>query len=125
MVGKDNLKAEDLNSCFEKLMMLGGIGFQREGAKMEGIITEWKDIPTELLSQIVSLVDDQTVIVASGVCRGWRDAICLGLTHLSLSWYIFFHFFFSFFFSFLFSFLLQVFVLLQGQSCHIICHPSN
>jgi len=58
--------------------------------KMEGgVVNEWKDIPMELLLQIVSLVDDQTVVVASGVCRGWRDASCLGLTHLSLSWYIF------------------------------------
>ncbi|KAJ6306904.1 hypothetical protein OIU78_022083 [Salix suchowensis] len=54
---------------------------------MEGVvITEWKDIPVELLLRIVSLVDDRTVIMASGVCSGWRDAICLGLTHLSLSW---------------------------------------
>ncbi|KAH6778098.1 hypothetical protein C2S52_006394 [Perilla frutescens var. hirtella] len=30
-------------------------------------ITEWKDIPVELLLMILSLVDDQTVIVASGV----------------------------------------------------------
>ncbi|GMY06573.1 F-box protein SKP2B [Fagus crenata] len=87
MVGKDNLKTEDLNLCFEKLMMLGGSGFGKGGVKMEcGAITEWKDIPMELLLQIASLVDDRTVIVASGVCRGWRDAICLGLTHLSLSW---------------------------------------
>jgi hypothetical protein len=90
MVGKDNLKTEDLNLCFEKLMMLGGSGIGKGGVKMEGgVINEWKDIPMELLLQIVSLVDDQTVVVASGVCRGWRDAICLGLTRLSLSWYIF------------------------------------
>ncbi|KAG6602148.1 F-box protein SKP2A, partial [Cucurbita argyrosperma subsp. sororia] len=51
-----------------------------------GVIARWKDIPMELLLQIISLVDDRTVIVASGVCRGWRDAICFGLLHLSLSW---------------------------------------
>ncbi|KAF8404353.1 hypothetical protein HHK36_009236 [Tetracentron sinense] len=56
--------------------MLGG------GGKM----SDWKDIPMELLLRIVSLVDDRTVIIASGVCTGWRDAICLGLTRLSLSW---------------------------------------
>lgn len=84
-MGKDNLRTEDLNLCFERLMMLGGVGVGKGGAKMEGI-AEWKDIPMELLLQIVSLVDDQTVIVVSGVCRGWRDALCLGLTHLSLSW---------------------------------------
>lgn len=88
-MGKDNLKTEDLNLCFEKLMMLGGSGFGK-GVKMEGgVINEWKDIPMELLLQILSLVDDQTVFVAFGVCRGWRDAIFLGLTHLSLIWYIF------------------------------------
>ncbi|XP_050254528.1 F-box protein SKP2B isoform X1 [Quercus robur] len=87
MVGKDNLKTEDLNLCFEKLMMLGGSGFGKGGGKMEGgVINEWKDIPMELLLQILSLVDDQTVFVAFGVCRGWRDAIFLGLTHLSLIW---------------------------------------
>lgn len=92
MVGKENLKAEDLNLCFEKLMMLGGSARSGGGkVKMEaGVITEWKDIPMELLLQIVSIVDDKTVIVASGVCRGWRDAICMGHTHLSFSWYMFF-----------------------------------
>lgn len=86
-MGKDNWKTEDLNLCFEKLVMLSGLGIGKGGVKMEGgVITEWKDIPMELLLQILSLVDDQTVIMASGVCRGWRDAICLGLTHLSLSW---------------------------------------
>ncbi|KAL5571716.1 hypothetical protein UlMin_021313 [Ulmus minor] len=88
MVGKENQGAEELNQCFEKMMM-GSRGGASNGAKgkMEGgAIKEWKDIPMELLLQIVSLVDDQTVIVASGVCRGWRDGICLGLTHLSLSW---------------------------------------
>lgn len=97
MIGAEGLKTDDLDLCFEKLMMVfggGGIG----GGKMGGgrVITEWKDIPMELLLRIVSLVDDQTVIVASGVCSGWRDAICWGLTHLSLSWYInsspFYHF---------------------------------
>ncbi|XP_004290569.1 PREDICTED: F-box protein SKP2B [Fragaria vesca subsp. vesca] len=82
MVGKENLKTEDLNLLFEKLMMIGG-----GQVKMEGrVITDWKDIPMELLLQILTLVDDRTVITASGVCRGWRDAICLGLTRLSLSW---------------------------------------
>ncbi|XP_057468712.1 F-box protein SKP2A-like isoform X2 [Actinidia eriantha] len=64
-------------------MVFGGGG----GAQMGGggAITEWKDIPMELLLRIVSLVDDRTVIVVSGVCSGWRDAICWGLTQLSLS----------------------------------------
>ncbi|CAN7129085.1 unnamed protein product [Brassica rapa subsp. narinosa] len=63
-----------LDRCFEKM-------------KMEGVvITEWKDIPVELLMKILNLVDDRTVIIASGVCSGWRDAISFGLTRLSLSW---------------------------------------
>ncbi|KAJ6352659.1 hypothetical protein OIU76_001815 [Salix suchowensis] len=91
MAGEVLARSEDLNSCFEKLMMLafgdGKRGGSEGGVKMEGVvITEWKDIPVELLLRIVSLVDDRTVIMASGVCSGWRDAICLGLTHLSLSW---------------------------------------
>lgn len=81
---------------FEKLMMVGsggggdgdGDGDGGEVKVKGGGITDWKDIPMELLLQIVSLVaDDQTVIIASGVCRGWRDSICRGVTHLSLSWY--------------------------------------
>uniref|UniRef100_A0A5B6Z2H0 Putative F-box protein SKP2A-like n=1 Tax=Davidia involucrata TaxID=16924 RepID=A0A5B6Z2H0_DAVIN len=90
MVGKEGLRTEDLDLCFEKLMVFCGSnndGYMG-GSKMggRGVITEWKDIPMELLLRIVSLVDDRTVIVASGVCCGWRDAICWGLTHLSLSW---------------------------------------
>ena len=66
-----------LDRCFEKM-------------KMEGVvITEWKDIPVELLMKILNLVDDRTVIIASGVCSGWRDAISFGLTRLSLSWYVY------------------------------------
>ncbi|XWS15202.1 hypothetical protein CRYUN_Cryun35bG0074500 [Craigia yunnanensis] len=77
--------SEDLNLCFEKLMMVAA-GKSDEGVKMvDVVITEWKDIPMELLFRIVSLVDDRTAIVASGVCCGWRDAICLGLTQLCLS----------------------------------------
>lgn len=75
-------ETEGFNSSFEKLMVFGV-------AESGGVrITEWKDIPVELLLRILSLVDDQSVIVASGVCHGWRDAISWGLTHLSLSWYI-------------------------------------
>lgn len=87
MVGREGLKTEGLDLCFDKLMVFGGTG-GIGGTKMEGagMITEWKDIPMELLLRIVSLVDDRTVIVASGVCSGWRDAICWGLTQLSLSW---------------------------------------
>ncbi|EPS69842.1 hypothetical protein M569_04919 [Genlisea aurea] len=61
---------------------LGKMVFDYDGGGVE----DWKDIPVELLLRIVSLVDDRTVIVASGVCHGWRDAIRWGLTRLSLSW---------------------------------------
>uniref|UniRef100_A0A1J3FW47 F-box protein SKP2A n=1 Tax=Noccaea caerulescens TaxID=107243 RepID=A0A1J3FW47_NOCCA len=71
MVGEASMK---LDQCFQKM-------------KTEGIsMKEWKDIPVELLMRILSLVDDRNVIVASGVCSGWRDAISLGLTRLRLSW---------------------------------------
>lgn len=57
---------------------------QMEAVSLNG----WKDLPMELLLRIV-LGDDRTVIVASGVCTGWRDAICTGLARLCLSWYSF------------------------------------
>ena len=90
MIAEAKVGREDLNLCFEKLMMVAA-GNSGEGVKMEGVvISEWKDIPMELLLRIVSLVDDRTAIVASGVCSGWRDCICLGLTQLCLSWYMIF-----------------------------------
>lgn len=90
MVGKEGLRTGVLNLSFGKLMMVGGGENSGKGVNLKaGVITDWKDIPVELLMQILSLVDDQTVIIASEVCRGWREAICFGLTRLSLSWYIF------------------------------------
>ncbi|KAL3845469.1 hypothetical protein ACJIZ3_002872 [Penstemon smallii] len=86
---------EGLNLSFEKMMVFGEDGnMNRNNSDCEmgfglggGLrISEWKDIPVELLVRILSLVDDQTVIVASGVCHGWRDAISWGVTHLSFSW---------------------------------------
>lgn len=84
-------ETEGLNLSFEKLMVFGGAEHMNEsGVGLGGgvRITEWKDIPVELLLRILSLVDDRTVVVASGVCHGWRDAISWGLTRLSLSWYM-------------------------------------
>ncbi|KAF6170515.1 hypothetical protein GIB67_031923 [Kingdonia uniflora] len=79
MVAK-GLKTGDLELCFKKLGMVGGA---------KGVImTEWKDLPMELLLRILTLTDDRSVILASGVCTGWREAICLGLTHFNLSWCI-------------------------------------
>ncbi|KAK3000478.1 hypothetical protein RJ639_021311 [Escallonia herrerae] len=90
MIGAEGLKTDDLGLCFEHMIVFsaGGGGGGIGAANVVGgrVITDWKDIPMELLLRIVSLVDDRTVIVASGVCSGWSDAICLGLTRLSLSW---------------------------------------
>lgn len=83
LVEQERQRGEDLDFCFRNLMVFGEEGKMKGGV---GLMNEWKDIPMELLLRIVSLVDDRTVIMASGVCSGWRDAICLGLTHLSLSW---------------------------------------
>ncbi|EFJ07755.1 hypothetical protein SELMODRAFT_133097 [Selaginella moellendorffii] len=48
--------------------------------------SKWQDIPMELLVRILALVDHRTVLVASGVCTGWRDALSLGILELSFSW---------------------------------------
>ncbi|GFQ01639.1 F-box protein skp2a [Phtheirospermum japonicum] len=84
---------EGLDLTFEKMMVFGSVENMNRsynsggGGEIGGLkLSEWNDIPVELLLRILSLVDDQTVIVASGVCHGWRDAISWGLTHLSLSW---------------------------------------
>eukprot|EP00262_Sarcandra_glabra_P004524 TRINITY_DN1560_c0_g1_i1.p1 TRINITY_DN1560_c0_g1~~TRINITY_DN1560_c0_g1_i1.p1 ORF type:complete len:360 (-),score=25.80 TRINITY_DN1560_c0_g1_i1:394-1473(-) len=76
-MGGEILGTEDLDVYFRNLMVVGG------GKVMGG---DWKDLPMELLLRIVSLVDNRTIITASGICTGWRDAISSGLTHLSLSW---------------------------------------
>ncbi|KAJ8618826.1 hypothetical protein MRB53_015012 [Persea americana] len=80
MVG-GKVGTEDLDVCFRNLGVAVGGGEMGGGA-----IVDWKDLPMELLMRIISLVDDRTVIMAFGVCTGWREAISLGLTHLSLSW---------------------------------------
>ncbi|KAH0683379.1 hypothetical protein KY290_021965 [Solanum tuberosum] len=80
MIGVEDLS---LDKLFVNNGSRGGVCKMGGGVMMMG---EWKDIPMELLLRIASLVDDRTVIVASGVCSGWRDAISWGLTRLSLSW---------------------------------------
>lgn len=50
--------------------------------------SKWPDIPMELLVRIMTLVDNRTVVVASGVCNAWRDALRHGILELSFSWYI-------------------------------------
>lgn len=83
----------DLDIWFKRLILSGG------GGKIEKtgeVMARWKDLPMELLLRILSLVDDRTVIVASGVCISWREALRLGLTKLSLSWFSLFCGFFFF-----------------------------
>lgn len=90
--------AEGLELCFENMMAFSGVGNvindddnkSKCGDDLDGglRLSEWQDIPVELLLRILSLLDDPTVIVASGVCHGWREAISWGLTRFSLSWYV-------------------------------------
>ena len=80
----------DLDFWFQNLMISSGM--QTKGFRSE--MSGWKDLPIELLLRIILLTDDRTdrtAIVASGVCTGWREALCAGLTHLSLSWYSYFN----------------------------------
>ncbi|KAL9250350.1 F-box protein SKP2B-like protein [Drosera capensis] len=86
MVEMEGSKSEELDLCFKKLMVYGAsVGAEVGNMEVE-VICEWKDLPMELLLRILSLLDDQSVIRASGVCSAWRDAIFLGQTHLCLSW---------------------------------------
>ncbi|XP_020580378.1 F-box protein SKP2A [Phalaenopsis equestris] len=72
----------NLDMWFKSLMVFDGRGKIETGAA----ITGWKDLPMELLMRILALGDDRMAIVASGVCTGWRDAVCFGLSRLCLSW---------------------------------------
>lgn len=53
---------------------------------LEDVDSKWQDLPMELLVRILGLVDHRTVIVACGVCTGWRDAMRFGILELSFSW---------------------------------------
>ncbi|KAG8068600.1 hypothetical protein GUJ93_ZPchr0005g14801 [Zizania palustris] len=79
---------EDLDAWFRSLMLSTGNGRgQPESGGAMPTLSGWKDLPIELLLRIMSVVgDDRMLIVASGVCTGWRDALGWGLTNLSLSW---------------------------------------
>ncbi|CAM6084918.1 unnamed protein product [Calypogeia fissa] len=48
--------------------------------------SKWLDLPMELLVRIMTLVDNRTIVVASGVCNAWRDALRHGILDLSFSW---------------------------------------
>ena len=78
----------ELDACFRNLTMSSGRGSgQAETGGDMPTLAGWKDLPMELLMRIISVVgDDRIVVVASGVCTGWRDALGWGVTNLSLSW---------------------------------------
>ncbi|TVU19448.1 hypothetical protein EJB05_35598 [Eragrostis curvula] len=77
----------ELDSWFNSLMLstTSERGQAENGGGMP-TLSGWKDLPMELLMRIMSIVgDERMVIVASGVCTGWRDALGWGVTNLSLS----------------------------------------
>ncbi|KAL6840218.1 hypothetical protein ACP4OV_030028 [Aristida adscensionis] len=78
----------ELNNSFNDLIVSGGGGSgQAHNTGTGATLTGWKDLPMELLLRIMSTVgDERIIIVASGVCTGWRDALSWGVTKLSLSW---------------------------------------
>jgi hypothetical protein len=83
------LMSGNLNNSFNALMVSGG---GESGQAQNGgtcTLSGWKDLPMELLLRIISVAgDDRMVIVASGVCTGWRDALGWGVTNLSFSWLV-------------------------------------
>eukprot|EP00249_Psilotum_nudum_P017777 c26483_g3_i1 orf=414-875(+) len=66
--------------------VIGACNFCQEINSADYGESKWQDLPMELLIRILSLVDHRTVIVASGVCTGWKDAICSGILEISFSW---------------------------------------
>lgn len=80
----------DMKHRWKKMMQkrIIGMGSEDAGDEKQGDMAEskWKDMPMELLVRILALGDDRTVVVATGVCTGWRDSICAGVTDLSFAW---------------------------------------
>lgn len=80
----------DMKHRWKKMMQkrVTGIGFEDAGdeKQVDMADSKWQDMPMELLVRILALVDDRTVVVATGVCTGWRDSICAGVTELSFAW---------------------------------------
>ncbi|XP_024315013.1 F-box protein SKP2A isoform X2 [Brachypodium distachyon] len=83
-----NLMSGNLDNSFSALMVSGGgESGQAQNGGLGTILSGWKDLPMELLLRIISVAgDDRMVVVASGVCTGWRDALGWGVTSLSFSW---------------------------------------
>ena len=82
------LTSANLDNSFNALMVSGdGDNGQAQNGGTGTTLLGWKDLPVELLLRIISIAgDDRMVIVASGVCTGWRDALGWGVTSLSFSW---------------------------------------
>jgi F-box and leucine-rich repeat protein 1 (S-phase kinase-associated protein 2) len=78
----------ELNNTVNDIMDTeGNESGHAQNAAPGATLTGWKDLPMELLLRIMSIVgDDRMVIVASGVCTGWREALGWGVTNLSLLW---------------------------------------
>uniref|UniRef100_A0ACD5XBA2 Uncharacterized protein n=2 Tax=Avena sativa TaxID=4498 RepID=A0ACD5XBA2_AVESA len=78
----------NLDNSFSGLMVSGDCeGGQAHNDGTNTTLLGWKDLPMELLLRIISVAgDDRMVIVASGVCTGWRDALGWGVGSLSFSW---------------------------------------
>ncbi|KAK3166155.1 hypothetical protein QOZ80_1AG0042140 [Eleusine coracana subsp. coracana] len=78
----------ELNNSFNDLMDTeGDESGQAQNTDTGAALSGWKDLPMELLLRIMSIVaDDRMIIVASGVCTGWREALGWGVTKLSLLW---------------------------------------
>lgn len=57
-----------------------------DSKQVDMVDSRWQDLPMELLVRILALGDDRTVVVATGVCTGWRDSISAGVTELSFAW---------------------------------------
>lgn len=78
----------ELDAWFKSLMVTSSSERGQAGSGGPApTLSGWKDLPMELLVRIISTVgDDRMVIVASGVCTGWRDALGWGVTNLSLTW---------------------------------------
>lgn len=86
--------SRELDAWFNSLMVSSSsqMGQAESGGGPLPTLSGWKDLPVELLLRIISTVgDDRMIIVASGVCTGWRDALGWGVTRLSLSWWACFY----------------------------------
>lgn len=101
MAGKENIKPmtplqlqlsettaftmikHDKNPSAQNYSILYNVKIETED---DAAYSKWHDLPMELLARVLQLVDDRSIIIASCVCTGWREAIFVGVQDLSLSW---------------------------------------